>query len=211
MVVRDDSRTAALWASDSGNPGHDYPQISDAERTGLAPVDFCCVLRPIANVLTTARLAAVIPFAILLAGAGHHPSWAAAAVFAVASLTDYLDGYLARHAHRPSRFGRIVDPLADRLLINMALVLLWYEDRLPWWLAAPVLGRDIWLALLFRMRRMSSNVPVNMTGKTATAVIMLALVLVMVVAAPWPQVLIGVGLVLSLAAGARYTRRPREA
>jgi CDP-diacylglycerol--glycerol-3-phosphate 3-phosphatidyltransferase len=169
------------------------------------------VLRPIANVLTAARLAAVIPFAILLAAAGHHPSWPAAAVFAVASLTDYLDGYLARHADRPSRFGRIVDPLADRLLINMGLVLLWYEDRLPWWLAAPLLGRDIWLALLFRMRGMSTNVAVNMTGKTATAVIMLALVLIMVVAAPWPQVVMGLGLALSLAAGARYTRRPREA
>jgi cardiolipin synthase len=177
----------------------------------LPPVDFCRVLRPIANVLTAARLVAVIPFAILLAAAGHHPGWPAAAVFAVASLTDYLDGYLARHADRPSRFGRIVDPLADRLLINMALVLLWYEDRLPWWLAAPVLGRDIWLALLFRLRGMSTNVSVNMTGKTATAVIMLALVLVMVVAAPWPQVLIGVGLLLSLAAAARYTSSPREA
>lgn len=169
------------------------------------------MLRPIANVLTATRLAAVIPFAILLAAAGHHPSWPAAVVFAAASATDYLDGYLARRADRPSRFGRIVDPLADRMLINMALVLLWYEDRLPWWLAAPVLCRDIWLALFFRMRRMSSNVAVNMTGKTATAVIMLALVLVMAVASPWPQVLIGIGLVLSLVAAARYTRRPREA
>ena len=169
------------------------------------------MLRPIANVLTAARLVAVIPFAILLAAAGHHPSWPAAAVFAAASVTDYLDGYLARRADRPSRFGRIVDPLADHLLINMALVLLWYEDRLPWWLAAPVLGRDIWLAGLFRMRKMSTHVAVNMTGKTATAVIMLSLVLVMLVAAPWPQVLMAVGLALSLAAGARYTRRPREA
>ena len=111
------------------------------------------MLRPIANVLTALRLAAVIPFAVLLAAAGHHPSWAAAFVFAVAALTDFLDGYLARHTDRPSRFGRIADPLADRLLINMALVLLWYEDRLPWWLAVPVLGRDIWLALLFRCAR----------------------------------------------------------
>jgi CDP-diacylglycerol--glycerol-3-phosphate 3-phosphatidyltransferase len=169
------------------------------------------VLRPIANVLTAVRLAAVIPFAVLLAAAGHHPSWAAAAVFAAAALTDFLDGYLARHTDRPSRFGRIADPLADRLLINMALVLLWYEDRLPWWLAVPVLGRDIWLALLFRVRRMSTRVVVNMTGKTATAVIMLSLVLLMVTTAPWPQVVFAIGLVLSLAAGARYACRPREA
>lgn len=169
------------------------------------------MLRPIANVLTALRLAAVIPFAILLAAAGHNPSWPAAIIFAAAALTDFLDGYLARHTDRTSQFGRIADPLADRLLINMALVLLWYEDRLPWWLAAPVLGRDIWLALLFRSRKMSTRVAVNMTGKTATAVIMFSLVLLMITTAPWPQVVFGAGLVLSFAAAARYTRRPREA
>jgi phosphatidylglycerophosphate synthase len=58
---------------------------------------------------------------------------------------------------------------------------------------------------------MSTRVAVNMTGKTATAVIMLALVLLMLTTAPWPQVIFGVGLVLSLAAAAGYTRRPREA
>ena len=50
-----------------------------------------------------------------------------------------------------------------------------------------------------------------MTGKTATAVIMFSLVLLMITTAPWPQVVFGAGLVLSLAAAARYTRRPREA
>ena len=169
------------------------------------------MLRPIANVLTAVRLAAVIPFAVLLASAGHETSWPAAIVFATACLTDFLDGFLARHTDRPSRFGRIADPLADRLLINMALVLLWYEGRLPWWLALPVLLRDLWLMLLFRARHMSSQVAVNMTGKTATAVIMVSLVLLMVTRAPWPQVLFGLGIVLSLAAAARYTRPPREA
>ena len=113
------------------------------------------MLRPIANALTLARLlAAVIPFAVLLASAARSRSLAAASVFALACLTDFLDGVLARRAHEPSRFGRIADPLADRLLINMALVLLWYEGRLPWWLALPVLLRDVWLMLLFRARRM---------------------------------------------------------
>jgi CDP-diacylglycerol--glycerol-3-phosphate 3-phosphatidyltransferase len=169
------------------------------------------VLRPIANVLTALRLAAVVPFAVLLAAAGHQPSWPAALVFAVAALTDFLDGYLARHTDRASRFGRMADPLADRLLINMALVLLWYEGRLPWWLALPVLLRDVWLMLLFRARRMGSHVAVNMTGKTATALIMVSLGLLMVTTAPWPQVMFGAGIVLSLAAAARYARSPREA
>ena len=56
--------------------------------------------------LTAVRLAAVIPFAVLLASAGHDPSWPAAIVFAAACLTDFLDGFLARHTDRPSRFGR---------------------------------------------------------------------------------------------------------
>lgn len=169
------------------------------------------MLRPIANLLTAVRLAAVVPFTVLLARAGDHTSRPAAVVFAAAALTDFLDGYLARHTDRPSRFGRIADPLADRLLINMALVLLWYHDRLPWWLALPVLLRDVWLAAFFRARRMSTTVAVNMTGKTATALIMFSLVLLMVTTAPWPQVLFGAGLLLSLAAAARYTRHPSEA
>ena len=75
----------------------------------------------------------------------------------------------------------------------------------------PVLLRDLWLMLLFRARHTGSQVAVNMTGKTATAVIMVSLALLMVTTAPWPQVLFGFGIVLSLAAAARYTRRPREA
>jgi CDP-diacylglycerol--glycerol-3-phosphate 3-phosphatidyltransferase len=157
------------------------------------------------------RLLAVIPFAALLLAAGGDPSWPAALLFAAASATDFLDGYLARHTDRPSRFGKIADPLADRLLINLAVVLLWYEDRLAWWLAVLLLGRDLWLMVLFRMRRMGSKVEVNMTGKTATAVIMASLVMLMLTTSPWPQVVFGFGLALSLAAGARYTRRPREA
>ena len=84
------------------------------------------MLRPIANALTLARLLAVLPFTVLLATADDGQSLAAAVIFTLASLTDYLDGALARRAHEPSTFGRVADPIADRLLINIALILLWY-------------------------------------------------------------------------------------
>ena len=101
------------------------------------------------NALTAARLVAVIPFAILLAEADDGVSTGAAVIFAAASFTDFLDGYLARRYAVQSRFGRLADPLADRLLIDVALILLVWHDRLVWWLALPVLLRDVLLGIVF--------------------------------------------------------------
>jgi CDP-diacylglycerol---glycerol-3-phosphate 3-phosphatidyltransferase len=169
------------------------------------------LLRPIANALTLARLLAVLPFTVLLATADGGRSLAAAAIFTVAALTDFLDGFLARRAQQPSQFGRVADPIADRLLINMALILLWYAGRLPWWLALPVLTRDIWLAVLFHKRRAETQVAVNAVGKWATALIMLSLALLMATSASWPLVIFAVGVGVSLVAGALYSVMPREA
>ena len=165
------------------------------------------MLRPLANMLTVARLAAVVPFTVILATSDDGRSAAAAAIFVVASLTDFLDGALARRAHQPSTFGRI----ADRLLINMAVILLWYAGRLPWWLAAPVLTRDIWLILVFGARHAGGRVEVNQAGKAGTALIMVALALVMLTSAGWPLIIYAAGLGLSLAAGALYSLAPRQA
>ena len=160
------------------------------------------------NILTGARLVAVVPFTILLAQADDGVSTGAAVLFAAAASTDFLDGYLARHAHAQSRFGRIVDPLADRLLIDLALILLVYHQRLEWWLAAPVLLRDAMLAVVFRARHEVTEVRVNLIGKAATAAIMLSLFLLMLVDENWPKVLYAVGLLLSVVAGALYLRTP---
>jgi CDP-diacylglycerol---glycerol-3-phosphate 3-phosphatidyltransferase len=167
------------------------------------------VIKWIPNALTAARLVAVAPFTVLLARAEDAASTPAAALFAAASFTDFLDGYLARHAHVQSRFGRIADPLADRLLINIALILLVYHERLEWWLAAPVLLRDALLAALFRARGEEREVQVNLTGKTATATIMLALFLLMLVAGDWPKALFVLGVALSVIAALQYARAPQ--
>ena len=166
-------------------------------------------MRWLPNALTAARLVAVVPFTVLLARADDANSTGAALLFAAAAGTDFLDGYLARHAHAQSRFGRIVDPLADRLLINLALILLVYHQRLEWWLAAPVLLRDAILAAVFRARHDATEVRVNKAGKAATAAIMLSLFLLMLVPNDWPKILYVFGLALSLVAGAQYLR-PQE-
>jgi cardiolipin synthase (CMP-forming) len=161
------------------------------------------------NVLTALRLAAVLPFAVLLARAEDGVSNAAALIFAAAAFTDFLDGYLARRFTWGSRFGRIADPLADRLLIDVTLVLLAWHERLEWWLAIPVLLRDVLLGALFRLRHVEGRVQVNFAGKTATAMIMLSLAILMLTPQPWPKAIFGLGLVLSVSAAVLYYRAPQ--
>ncbi len=165
------------------------------------------MLATLPNVLTTARLVALVPFIILLAGASDGQSIPAAVIFAAASATDFLDGYIARRTHAYSRFGRIADPLADRLLINLTVILLAYENRLSWWLAAPLLLRDIYLMITFERRHVATEVRVNRAGKWATATIMFALLVMMLTTAIWPVVLYSAGLVISVAAACHYALR----
>jgi cardiolipin synthase (CMP-forming) len=152
-------------------------------------------------------MVAVVPFAFLLATADDAISRPAATLFAAAAFTDFLDGWLARRSDHHSRFGRIVDPLADRALIDVALVLLVYHDRVPWWLAAPVLARDVVLAVLFRAARAGTRVHVNRAGKTATFAMMFALAALMVTSHDWPLAVYAAGLALSLTAALLYVRQ----
>ncbi len=96
-----------------------------------------------ANALTMARLALVPVFvACLLAGG---PGWrvAAFAVFAVASVTDLLDGRVARSRGLITDFGKIADPIADKALTGAALVTLSALNELQWWVTGVILAREI--------------------------------------------------------------------
>ena len=75
----------------------------------------------------------MIPFvAVLILASDDGQSWPAACSSRAAAITDQIDGFLARRWHVESAFGKIADPLADRLLIDVAVILLWHVDRLPW-------------------------------------------------------------------------------
>jgi CDP-diacylglycerol--glycerol-3-phosphate 3-phosphatidyltransferase len=71
-----------------------------------------------------------------------------AAIFAVAALTDWLDGYLARRRHQVTTFGQLMDPLADKLLITAALVSLVQMELAPAWMVAIILGRELGVTVL---------------------------------------------------------------
>ncbi len=165
-------------------------------------------LARIPNALTLARFAAIPVFIVLEATAEGGKSWAAAIVFAAAAITDQLDGWLARRWHVESRFGTVADPLADRLMIDAAVVLLYYHDRLPWPALVLILVRDVVLVAGYKLvMPRGSELSVSFLGKLATWILYASLALMLVTSAgtDLPYVLFWVGLALALAAGALYS------
>ncbi len=92
-----------------------------------------------ANKITMLRIV-LIPVILLLAYAGY--SIAALAVFLVACLSDMADGYIARHCHQVSDFGKFIDPLADKMLVLAAMCFFVEKGQMPGWIVAVVLFRE---------------------------------------------------------------------
>jgi CDP-diacylglycerol--glycerol-3-phosphate 3-phosphatidyltransferase len=166
-------------------------------------------LAQLPNALTVARLGLIPVFVALMVGAGRQPSWAAGVVFGAAGITDQLDGFLARRWRVESRFGKLADPLADRLMIDAAVILLFAYDRIPWAGLAVIVGRDAVLlagALLLDPRGI--EIDVNLVGKAATWILYLAVFCRIVTHRPtqWPVDLLWAGIALALLAGVFYLR-----
>jgi CDP-diacylglycerol--glycerol-3-phosphate 3-phosphatidyltransferase len=171
-------------------------------------------LRQLPNILTLLRFAAIPLFVVLLAQEQDGPSWPAGIVFALAAITDQLDGWLARRWSVESGFGKVADPLADRLMIDAAVILLIHADRLPW-LALVIPLRDV-VALLGTPIGMGRGYEyqVNLLGKAATWLLYAALAFVMVThdGASWPLWIFWTGLALAVAALVEYAvKAKREA
>jgi CDP-diacylglycerol--glycerol-3-phosphate 3-phosphatidyltransferase len=92
-----------------------------------------------ANKITIARIA-LIPVFLVLCYTGHRI--AATFVFILASLSDLLDGYIARHYNQISNFGKFMDPLADKMLVLSAMCFLVEKGQMPGWVVAVVLFRE---------------------------------------------------------------------
>ncbi|MDC4233049.1 CDP-diacylglycerol--glycerol-3-phosphate 3-phosphatidyltransferase [Actinomyces sp. B33] len=135
------------------------------------------------NALTLLRLVLVPVFVLVKLQPTWGMQWAALGIFAVAALTDKLDGHIARSQGLVTDFGKLADPVADKALTLSAFVLLSVEETLPWWLTGLVavreLGITVWRSVLARR---GVVVAANSGGKAKTLVQMLALGTLLI---PW--------------------------
>ncbi|MEJ2672642.1 MAG: CDP-diacylglycerol--glycerol-3-phosphate 3-phosphatidyltransferase [Deltaproteobacteria bacterium] len=95
------------------------------------------------NMLTGVRIAAVPVVMALLFFPGPWTSFLGALCFMLAGATDFLDGFLARRRRLVSRLGKLLDPLADKLLVSAALIMLIPLGRVPAWMAVLIIGREL--------------------------------------------------------------------
>nr|WP_222929594.1 CDP-alcohol phosphatidyltransferase family protein [Rathayibacter agropyri] len=130
------------------------------------------------NVLSMVRLA-LVPVFLVLVVSGQDAL--ALLTLVVSSLTDYLDGWIARRFDQMTRLGRILDPAADRLYIFATVLGLATRDLVPWWLVAVLLARDLMLVVLavILANHGYGPLPVHHLGKFATFCLFYALPLIM--------------------------------
>jgi CDP-diacylglycerol---glycerol-3-phosphate 3-phosphatidyltransferase len=132
----------------------------------------------LANMLTALRLVLIPIFAVLVIASGlTHAGWriAASLTFVLASVTDFVDGWIARRYELVTSFGKIADPIADKVLTGTALVLLSAHGRLPWWVTVVVLVRELGVtALRFWVIRFGV-IAASRGGKVKTALQILAI------------------------------------
>jgi len=159
------------------------------------------------NLLTVLRIMLVPALVVALLGNTHDGDVLAAIVFALASLTDFVDGYLARARDSITTFGKLMDPLADKLLIIGALVSLVSLGRLAAWVAMVIIVREVAVTILRTIAAERGLViAASWLGKAKT-VLQIAAVIALIAADPapvWVDVLVYIALAVTLISGADY-------
>ena len=159
------------------------------------------------NVLTVFRILLVpVLVTALLSGVASSDALAAG-VFVLASFTDALDGWIARRRRSETNFGRLMDPLADKLLVTSALVSLVALDRLQAWVAMVIIAREFAVTGLRQMAIEQGHViPAGQWGKVKTVLqIAMVLALIAVDGSPaWVDALVYVTVAVTVYSGADY-------
>ena len=170
----------------------------------------------LANVLTVLRIALVPFFAwALLADGGHTTTGRliATALFVVAAATDRLDGWLARRSGQVTDLGKMLDPIADKVLIGTALVLLSWLGDLPWWVTVVILVRELGITAMRFFLLRYVVLPASRGGKLKTVLQSVAIGLYLLPLDVLPSfvsvaavILMGAALVVTVVTGIDYAR-----
>jgi len=148
-----------------------------------------------ATKITLARIALIPVFMVLLL-LGYN--WIALAVFVIASLTDFVDGYIARHYNQTSDLGKFLDPLADKLLVTAAMLIFVQWGRIPAWAVMIVLAREFAVSGLRMVAATGGKVlAAGFSGKVKTFATMVGLCLMIPFSALWLGIAVTAVIVLT--------------
>lgn len=165
------------------------PSVAGAQAAGTTTAPLGTSENPshqvltVANVITVLRLILTVVFLVLFV---QHVNRTLALVFyAVAAMTDFLDGQVARRTQTVSWLGKVMDPVMDRVLLFTGVLALLVTGELPLWTAVFVIGRDVYLLIgeMILQRYRKRPVDVVYVGKAATAALMTGFVLMLL---KWP-------------------------
>jgi len=163
------------------------------------------------NFLSLLRLAMVPMFCAAFFQPREDAHLIAAGIYALASLTDVLDGWIARHFHQITRLGRVLDPLADKLMTFSVIACITIAGMIPLWAVVVFFCKEALMGLgaLSMYRKVDDVIPSNRLGKASTVAffaVCLALMLFPGIPREWAAAMIAAALALTLAAALVYLR-----
>jgi len=161
----------------------------------------------IPNAIGFVRLTLIPFFLVLALGSPSGTDALPAILFAVISWSDYFDGIAARITGQYSRFGALLDPFVDRLLVVSGLVVCWYFELLPRWAIAVLVARELLLLVFGQLSlRRGLELKINWPGRAAVWPTMSAIFFALVGLATFAEVLLYIGLALAYYAVVLYVR-----
>ena len=167
------------------------------------------MLKTTANKITVLRII-LIPVFLILAYGEHRT--AALIVYLIACVSDFADGYIARHYNQITNFGKFMDPLADKMLVLAAMCWFTENGQMPGWIVAVVLFREFAVSGL-RLIAVEQNrvIAAAWSGKIKTATTMVALALMMVFPVKWLNVVCSILiLITTVYSGVEYFMKNRD-
>ena len=155
----------------------------------------------IPNTLSLVRLALVPAVPLLYFSGLPHANWWAAIVYGAASLTDVLDGYIARRYNMITRLGRVLDPMADKMMSFTVLLCIVIAGRVPAWAAIVFFAKEACMALgaLVQYKRIADVPPAHPIGKFSTVFFFSVCFVVMVLDDIIPPLAVDIAIGLALA------------
>jgi cardiolipin synthase len=206
-----DSPVAEQAATAAGKPKLTFRRLVGLDRSGPPPPqtlhDQPWNVATIPNAIGFVRLALIPVFLVLALSSESGTDALPAVIFAVIAWSDYFDGIAARITGQYSRFGALLDPVVDRLLVLSGLVVCWHFESLPRWTIALLVIRELLLLVVGLVaQRLGLELKINWPGRLAVWPTMSAIFFALVGLLTLAEILIYIGLALAWFAVVLYLR-----